>query len=459
MKSRKILISNGVVLYNGKLEMLDILIEGGRFRRIKKGITISAPSTRVIDAKGKIVFPGIIDSHTHFGLQQGVHKTADDFETASKSALFGGVTFFIDYTMQEKGGTLKSSLSRRKAEAQGKAYIDFSFHIGITDWNEKTYREAVDLIDSGFPSFKMFQIYKDKGWQSDDEAIFDALSRLGKEGGIIEVHCENDLLVNYFTSKLIKEHHLSVRYHPLSRPDFVEGEAINRMIYLNRFAKGRLYIVHTSTELGAKAIRNAKEAGIKVFGETCPQYLKLTDSVFRKKDAELYATCPPVRKDKDIKFLWEMIDREEFDVIATDHCAFKRAQKKEERNDFRKLPFGMPGVEYNFPIIYTEGHIKRKIELRKIAKLMAENPARIFGIHGRGKIEKGYIADLFIFDPEREGVLSSKTHHHPSDYCPYEGERVYGIPETVLAKGEIKILNGELIGKKNGKLTERFTST
>ena len=459
MTRNPILITNGKVLIAKSLVETDILIESGKFKKFGTHLEANLDNLEIINASGKIVFPGIIDCHTHFALQQGSYKTTDDFSSGSKSALFGGVVFFIDYTMQIKGETIQDSIDRRLNEAENNSYIDYSFHLGITDWKESTYTEALNLSNSGFPSFKMFLIYGDKGWLSEDSAIFDALSRLSTKGAIIEVHCENEAIIKLLTQRLVKDNHITVKYHPLSRPNFVEGEAINRMVYLNRFAKGKLYIVHISSLLGAEIIKNAKSNGINVFAETCPQYLTLNQEVFTGQSPELFATCPPVRSEDDIKTLWQMIDEEIFDVIATDHCAFSKAQKAEGKNDFRTMAFGIPGVEYSFPIIFTEGHLKRKIELYKIAKVMCENPARIFGLIGRGKLNEGYNADLFIFDPEKKHILSSKTQQHPSDYCPYEGKEVYGVPETVIANGEVKIKDFKLLGKKNGEFTKRFINT
>jgi len=457
-KNRAIIISNVQALLGSNLEKTDILIQDGRFSEFGKDLSPPSPDTVMIDGTERIALPGIIDAHTHFSLRQGTHKTADDFSSGSRSALFGGVTFFIDYSMQEKSGSLKESVRSRIKEAEGNSYIDYSFHAGITDWNRETENEALDLLESGFPSFKMFLIYRDKGWLSDDSKIFDALSKLGPKGGIIEVHCENNDLINLLTEKLVKDNKTQVKYHPLSRPDFTEAEAVNRMIFLNRYAKGKLYIVHVSSLLSAEIIKEAKQRKIPVFAETCPQYLSINSNVFSGKEPELYATCPPVRNEENINGIWKIIDEGFFDTIATDHCAFFKSQKELGKNDFRKLAFGMPGTEYSFPVIFTEGHIKRRIEIEKISKLMSENPARIFGLTGRGKIEKGYIADIFIFHPEEKSILSSKTHHHPLDYSPYEGKEVYGVPETVIANGEIKVLNRELTGEMNGVLTKRFVN-
>ncbi|MDD3627480.1 MAG: dihydropyrimidinase [bacterium] len=455
-KKRKIIIINARALIEDKLVKTDILIENGVFKKFGKNLKSPEKDTEFIYAKGRIALPGIIDAHTHFSLQQGKYKTADNFSSGSLSALYGGVTFFIDYSLQVKGNSLKESVKQRAAEAENNSYIDYSFHAGITDWNLKTEKEALDLLRSGFPSFKMFLIYRDKGWLSDDSQVFDALSKLGQKGGIVEVHCENNDLINLLTGKLVKEKKTQVKFHPISRPDFTEAEAINRMIFLNKYANGKLYIVHVSSLLSAEIIRESKQRGIQVFAETCPQYLSINSDVFNGKDAELFATCPPVRRKEDKEGMWEMIKQGVFDTIATDHCSFNSEQKKLGRNDFRNLPFGMPGTEFSFPVIYTEGHVKRKIGIEKISKLMSENPAKIFGLTRRGKIAPGYIADLFLFNPDEKAILSKRTQNHPVDYCPYEGKEVFGIPETVVANGEVKILMRRLVGEKNGVLTKRF---
>jgi dihydropyrimidinase len=452
-----IIIKNGQVVTAEKTISADVLIEGEKIGKVGKNLNTSG--SQVIDAKGKYIFPGGIDMHVHLNLYF-CNSYSENWDTATSAAACGGVTTIIDYAIQQKGHTLKEAVEGRMKDADGKVAIDYSLHGGITDWNEKTKEEMNYYTKNGIPSFKMFMIYRKEGWMADDGILFSALEETKKTGAIIMLHAESafvlDLLMErYHTEELMKKH--GAYCHSLSRPCFTEYEAIQRAATWAKVTGGRVYIVHMSSSEGAEILRKARGEGVNIWGETCPQYLLLTDDVFKKEDGHLYATCPQIKQRHDKEGLLEEIKAGTIDVLSTDTCTFTKAQKDMWNGDFTKIPYGMPGLETLVPSMYTHLVGKHKLSLNKFVALISTNPAKIFGLYPqKGAIKAGSDADLVIFDPKKKVTIDYKNLATNCDWSPFQGMKLTGYPEITISRGEIVAKEGKFTGKTGrGKFIPR----
>ena len=427
----------------------DIGIEKGKIKAIADKLPQN--SAKTIDARGKVVFPGAIDVHVHLQLPFCGTVSTDDFENGTKAAACGGVTTVIDFAIQKKGDTIKKAVDNRRAEADGKVAIDYALHAVPTDWNEKTKNELKKLFDEGYSSFKMFMIYAKEGMISDDDALFAALEETSRFGGMVGVHAESvrvlDLLIDrYHNPKDMKKY--GAYCHVLSRPNYIEAEAIQRAVKWAESTGGKLYIVHMSTADGAEIIRDAKRRGLNVYAETCTQYLLLDDSVYKKPDGYLYGICPQVKKKADSERLWEAIAAGDISVVSTDTCTFNKKQKAMWKGDFTKMAFGMPGVETLLPLIYSHGVGKKRINENQLVQLLCTNPAKLMGMYPeKGNISIGADADLVVFDPKKKVTLSHKNLQTNCDWSPYEGFKLKGYPDTTISRGEIVGSKGKFVGK------------
>jgi len=410
----------------------------------------------VIDAEGKYVFPGVIDAHVHMALPVSGTISSDDFYTGTVAAAFGGVTTIIDYTTPDVNQNLLESVRERLKVARD-AVIDYSFHAVILGWPEGRAEEIAEAIRQGISSFKLFMAYGRSRRKSDDGVLYQAFQAIGKEGGIAEVHAENDDIIEFYQQEFRREGKLAPKYHALARPDFSEGEAVARALYLAKEADAPLYLVHLSSAKAIDALVKSRRDGVEVLGETCPQYLVLTDEVYQTEDAHYFVISPPLRKAADRKRLWAGLAAGEFSVIATDHCPFMRSQKDPKRDNFLELPNGMPGVETLLPLIYSEGVVKKRITLQQMVQYLATNPAKIFGLFPeKGTIEVGSDADLVILDPRRRKRLCRKMLHMNVDFSPYEGMVINGYPEITIARGRIIVDEAGFHGQRGaGRFLKR----
>ncbi|MCX7919771.1 MAG: dihydropyrimidinase [bacterium] len=458
------IIYGGRIVSEDKVYQAHIGIKGEKIAVLTPKLAIPK-NIPVIDATGKYVFPGGIDVHTHFQLtiKKGL-STSETFTTGTMAAACGGITTIIDFATQQRGESLSQTIKKRKQEADNQVCIDYSLHCAITDWNEQSKKELSKLVELGIPSFKFFMVYGDRGWNADDAVLFSALEEARRLNALIMVHAENEAIINLLTQRYGQREFrkkFGTYALSLSRPNFVEVEAIHRVITWAEATGGALYIVHTSTGEGVTAIHSAKAKGITVFAESCPQYLLLTDAVFKKKTGYLYATCPPVRTKQDIAKLWQHLADGTIDIVATDTCSFTRKQKSRGSNDFRKIPYGIPGVETIIPLLYSEGVRKKRITLTQLIQLVSTNPAKLFGLYPRkGTIQVGADADLVIFDPKQEKIISPNTLSTACDWSPYQGYRIIGLPILTLCRGKIVAQNGTFIGQPGyGKFIARFISS
>jgi dihydropyrimidinase len=443
-----LILRNGRIYYKGELVEGDIGIDGEIIQEI--GDLRGRPGRLEIDVEGRTVFPGIIDSHTHFGIEMMGVKSPDDFWHGSKSAIYGGVTTVIDFTEQRRGESLIKSFERRKEEAEKKSILDFSLHINLTDFRIDYKKEIGELISRGVRSFKFFTAYRARGLMASDEKLYETFSIIKENGGLAMVHCENGNIVDYLVEKFIKEGKGEAIYHSLSRPNFVEAEAISRVIYIAEATSCPLYIVHVSTKEGLLEVKRAKERGVELYAETCPQYLLLTEEKLMGEEGIYYIATPPLRKEEDCEALFKGISEGLIDIVSTDHASFTKKQKKMGGGLFYKTPNGLPGVETLFPLLYTEGYLKGRITLKRLIEVLSINPGRIFGLKGKGEILEGNDADMVVVDDGK--TLKLHHLHGNTDFCPYEGMVVRGVPYLTIRRGEILLRDGEFLGSnKRGR--------
>ena len=443
-----LLIKNGTIVTATDTLSADVGVKGEKIVKIAEKLEANS-NTTIVDAKDMYVFPGAIDVHVHFQLPFGGTISADDFENGTKAAAMGGVTTVIDFAIQQKDHTIMEAVKARRKEADGKVCVDYGLHAAITDWNPQTQVEIKQVIDYGIPTFKMFMIYKEQGWMADDGMLFQALEETKKFGGMIGVHAESVDILEMLIERYAQEKEKWGAYaHTLSRPDYTESEAVQRAIKWAEVTGGRLYIVHMSAGESAQYVRDARERGVHVYAETCPQYLLLDDSVFKGENGHLYATCPQIKKKTDGARLWQGLIDGEIQVVATDTCTFDTKQKAMWKGDFRKIPFGLPGVETMFPLLYTEGVGKGRFSLNHLVRLASTNPAKIFGMFPqKGNIAVGSDADLVVFDPDKKLTLHAKDLQTNCDWSPFEGWKLKGYPHTTISRGKIVVADGKFVGE------------
>ncbi len=440
---QKILIQNGEIINAQKRFKADILIKDEKIERIE--YKMEAEADTVINASGKLIFPGFIDAHTHMGIPVRGTESADDFDSGTIAALHGGVTTVMDFTVQEKGESLVSGLERRKKKAAGKAHVDYTFHCNVTDLNDKRLLEIPEIIRQGVISFKAFLAYKEAGMQLDDRQILELLRSVRDAGGTVMFHAENGDLVEFLTDTYLKYQKTTAKYHGLSRPAEAEIEAVTRVLTLNRFVECPIYFVHLSTTEAAQLTFMAKENGQPVFLETCPQYLLFEEAVYEQENGHRFIASPPFRKQNDLAYLWMALNQGVMDVVGTDHCPFTIAQKDAAGGAFHLTPNGLDGVETLFPLLYSEGVKKGRLPLRKMVSLIAEEPARLFGLFPqKGIVMQGSDADLVIFNPEGESTIRAKELHSAAGWSVYEGIQINGEIESVMLRGNWLLKDGEL---------------
>ena len=447
------LIQNGTVINAGGQRRADLLVENGRIASI--AYSIADPNARVIDASGCYVFPGFIDTHTHFDLDLGITVTADNFPTGSRAAVLGGTTTVLDFASQERGSSMQDALDLWHRKAAG-ASCNYGFHMAISEWNEAREREIPSMIEQGVTSFKMYMVYDNE--RLDDGAIYSALIAMREAGCIAGVHCENYDLLQARIRALKAAHRLSPAAHPVSRPAENEAEAVARLMRIAQMAESPVWVVHLSTEQGLLEANRARARGQEVYLETCPQYLLLSDRCYDAPDAEKYIFSPPARKTSDCAALLAALHQNEIDVIGTDHCSFTMAQKALGGGDFSRVPNGGAGVQNRAELIYTYAVQAGKIDLCQMAALLSANAAKLFGMPKKGALREGADADIVVFDPDAPHTVSWKTNAHDCDNSPFEGMPVAGRVRDVLLDGKEVVRGGELILSGCGRFVPRSLS-
>ena len=428
----------------------DVLIEEERIVAVGTLTNMQADAT--IDATGKYIFPGAIDVHTHMELPLPTTVASDSFETGTIAAACGGTTTILDFANQRRGRSLIEALQSWHEKADGNATVDYGFHMTITDLANAPEAAMDEMIAAGITTFKLLMAYPGT-FMVDDETIFRVLRRSARIGGLVMVHPENGIVIDLLVREAVAAGHTVPAYHALTRPALLEGEATQRAITLARQAESPLYVVHVSCADSLKPVAAARAQGLPVWGETCPQYLYLSDSVYATPDFEgaKFVCTPPMRKATDNDALWRGLQRRELQVVSTDHAPFNFVGQKElGRNDFTKIPNGLPGVEHRVILMY-DGVRRGLLDIHHFVDLVATMPAKLFGLFPRkGTIAPGSDADIVIFDPERSLTISATNQHQRVDYTPYEGIQVQGVPETVLLRGRVIVRDGTYVGGKGG---------
>jgi len=437
-----ILIKNGRVITAAEDYIADVYVEGEKIIAI--GQDLRHEADKIIDATGKLVFPGGIDPHVHLDMPFMGTYSSDDYTTGTRAALHGGTTMVIDFILQTQGDTLHNALSTWQSKSEGKAVGDYSYHMAVTDFNDEVAKEVIDLIENeGISSFKTFMAYKG-ALMIDDGQMVQLMKVVKKHGGLVTVHATNGDMIDSLIVKHRAEGKLSPLYHYLSQPEVTEAEASGRFTDMLHYTGCPGYIVHMTCEGALNAVRIATQRNQRVFVETCTQYLMIDASLYEREDGAKWVMSPPLREKKDQAALWSGINQGLVNVVGTDHCPFTLEQKAMGKDDFSKIPNGHPAVEHRMEFMYSEGVAKNKISLTKFVELTSTNAAKIFGMYPRkGTIAIGTDADLVIFDPNKKHTISADTHHMNCDYSGYEGLEVTGKTETVLLRGKIAIENEE----------------
>lgn len=441
------LIKNGIIVTASDRYKGDIGIKDGKIEEISLKIADS-DAKKVIDAEGKYVFPGGIDAHTHLDMPFGGTFSSDNFLTGTRAAAVGGTTSVIDYAIQPIGDTLENTAKIWREKADGKACIDYGIHIAVTDTKGKTLEEIPKMVKAGYSSYKVFMVYDNMRVEDDD--LIKILKTASNEGAIIGVHCENYYVIKYLTEKFLKEGKIGPEYHPLSRPAVIEGEAANRAIVLSEIAKAPLMVVHSSCKESVEEIRAARAKGLPVMGETCPQYLLLSEECYHEENfgGSKYVMSPPIRNKSNWSELWRAVREGDLQTVSTDHCPFFMKQKELGINDFSKIPNGAPGIELRMPLMLTYGP-KNGLSFEKIVEVTASNPAKIYGMYPKkGTIAVGSDADMFIYDPDKKMKVTVNMLHENVDYTPFEGFELSGYPVMTLSRGEVIAEDGEYTGKE-----------
>ena len=443
------IITNGRVVTATDTFSSDIAISAGKIAAIGQNLSRDNAAT-VIDAEGKYVLPGGIDVHTHLDMPFGGTTSSDDFETGTRAAVFGGTTTLIDFAIQYKGQSLRRALDSWMKKAAGKAVCDYSFHCIITDLGSAQLEEMNELVREGVTSFKLFMAYPNV-FMLDDATIFKALRATARNGGLVCMHAENGGAIDVIVQQALAEGKKTPKYHALTRPTTAEAEATARAIALAEMAGSPVYIVHMSCHDALEKVREARDRGLPVYGETCPQYLYLSIENFDVPEFEgaKYVFTPPLREKWHQEKLWTGLQRDHLQVVSTDHCPFCFKEQKElGRDDFTKIPNGGPGIEHRMSLIYSGGVAAGRFSVNRFVELVSTTPAKLFGLYPRkGTIAAGSDADLVIFDPKRKHIISAKTHHMRVDYSMFEGIEVTGMPQAVLSRGQILLQAEKFLGR------------
>jgi dihydropyrimidinase len=454
------IIRNGSVVTATDTYVADVAITNGKIAAIGANLP-TQNATEILDASNKLVMPGGIDVHTHLDMPFGGTTSADDFETGTRAAAFGGTTTLIDFAIQYKGQPLRQAFDTWMSKAASKAVCDYAFHCIVTDVSGGQLAEMNDLVHEGVTSFKLFMAYPGV-FMLDDGSIFKALQMTAKNGGLVCMHAENGSAIDVIVQQALAEGKKAPKYHALTRPTTAEAEATARAIALAEMAGAPIYIVHLSCNDALEKVREARDRGLPVYAETCPQYLYLSIEKFDAPGFEgaKYVFTPPLREKWHQEKLWNGLKCDHLQVVSTDHCPFCFKEQKElGRDDFTKIPNGGPGVENRMSLIYSGGVANGRFSANRFVELVSTTPAKLFGLYPRkGTIAVGSDADLVIFDPKRNDTISAKTHHMRVDYSMFEGIQVTGMPDVVLSRGKVVVQRDKFLGRAGqGEFLRRAT--
>jgi dihydropyrimidinase len=440
------LIKNGTIVTATDHYKGDVFVRDERIELVGTSIQIDADT--VIDAAGKLVIPGGIDVHTHLDMPFGGTTSADDFETGTIAAACGGTTSVVDFAIQDHGQSLKKAWETWMAKAEGKAAVDYGFHMIMREYNQGLGAEMGDLVKEGVTSFKLFMAYPGVFYMNDGD-IFRAMQRSGEIGATICMHAENGLVIDVLVEQALAAGKTGPEYHALTRPARAEAEATHRAIAMAEIADVPVYIVHLSAAEALEKVQEARDRGIPAYAETCPQYLFLDYENYLEPDfgGSKYVMSPPLRAKERQDDLWKGLKYNDLQLVATDHCPFCMEQKLLGAGDFSKIPNGAPGIETRVSLLYDGGVRTGRISLNRWVEIISTAPAKVFGMFPKkGTIAPGSDADIVVFDPDKKVTLSHETLHMNVDFNPYEGREIVGATDTVLSRGTMVVKGGEFVG-------------
>ncbi len=439
----ELIIKNGTIITSTDTYKADIAVVDGIISAI--GSNMYSSDAIEIDATDKYILPGAIDAHVHFQTLVGPFISADSYESGTRAAACGGVTTVIDFAVQKKGQSLTEDVAEKINIMKSQACIDYTFHTTITEVIPGMKEELKKSIDLGVTSYKLYMVYKDL--MVEDGTIAELFEMAREAGVLIAVHAENRSMIEKRTERLLAEGKTSAWYHYESRPEFVEAEAVRRVIYLAKTFKAPLYIVHLSCSEGLEEVTRARAEGYEIYGETCPHYLHFTNEVYHLEDGVNYVCSPSIKGEYSRKALWEGIKRGDISTVATDHCPFQSYEKKLGEEDFTKIPNGCMGTENMYPYMLSEAN-KGNISFHKVVEVCCTNVAKIFGCAPKkGTIAVGSDADLVIYDPYKKFIISKENMHSRVDHTIWEGTELEGYPVMTFSRGKLVFKDGEFRGR------------
>ncbi len=450
------LFKGGSVASGRGVRRADLLVEGEKVSALGRGL--KAEADRIIDVGGCVLFPGFIDAHTHFDLEVAGTVTADGFASGSRAALRGGTTTVIDFACPDKGESLASGLGRWREKAGGKTFCDYGFHMTIDDWSGSVRQELPEMFAQGISSFKMYMTYP--AMLLGDGDLYRALKELTALGGICGVHCENAGVIDALIAEKKAAGELSPASHPRTRPPYLEAEAVARLLRIAQAAGAPVVIVHLTNGEALGEVLRARKRGQTVYVETCPQYLALDESLYFQEnfsDAARYVCAPPLREKREQDILWRALRRGDIQTVSTDHCAFTLEQKAMGREDFTRIPGGLPGVEARGELMWSLGVARRRISVAQMCRVLSENPARLYGLFPRkGTLQPGADADIVVYDPSGGHILRAEDCESAAGYTPYEGFATDGGIRQVWLRGRLAAESGNvLLSTPEGKYMAR----
>lgn len=460
------LIRNGRIITACDDYVADVLMCNGQIHTIGHNVEVG-PDVSVIDATGLYVLPGGVDTHVHMENVIGPTITCDTFASGTRAAAFGGTTTVVDFALQTETDSVLGAIARAQQRAEPQVSVDYSLHVIVTRVDDQVLKDVrYAMHHEGVTSFKMFMAYPGV-MMTDDAAIFRMLRQVGADGGMIALHAENGTVIDLLIKEALEAGHTSPRYHAMTRPAIMEGEATHRGIRLAELAQAPIYFVHVSSNEALKHVVTARSEGIPVFAETCPHYLLFDDSVYSTDDLEIakYVMTPPLRTPEDQKHLWRALRYDDLQVIATDHCPFcmkeghlgYRMQKMRGKDDFSLIPNGAPGIETRMVSLFDIGVMQGKLSLNRFVELTATTPAKLFGLFPKkGTIAVGSDADVVLFDPKATQIIRAKDLHSNCDYTLLEGRELRGRVVKVFLRGNLIVDGANWLGREGmGKFVPR----
>ncbi|MGA2379825.1 MAG: dihydropyrimidinase [Spirochaetia bacterium] len=430
-----VLLKNGLVVTSTGSYVADVFIEGETIKSVGSGLALKADET--VDAAGKYILPGAIDPHTHIDMPFMGTTSADDWKTGSVAAACGGTTCIVDFSLQGKGESLRDAVDRQKGKADGKTVVDYSIHPGVTDARPDVIDEVKKAIhDYGTPSFKIFLFYD---FRVDDYAMIRLLEETKTHGGLVQVHAESFDMIRRLNEQFAATGQMGPMQHAKAHAILAEEEAVDRCTKAVEFTGSRIYVVHLSSSRGLWKIRQARDRGLRVHAETCPQYLTLTEDRYNEPDwnGAKYVMSPPLRPQESLDEMWLGLRDGDVQTVGTDHCPFNFKGQKDMngKDDYKKIPNGAPGIETMLMLIHTEGVVKGRITRERMVDVLSTSTARMFGLSNKGAVAAGKDADLVVFDPKRKFTITQKKLHQNVDYTPWEGWEMTGMPQIVYSRG------------------------